>query len=285
MANLKLADEISSPISKAIIEKTEKAMGFAPNMYLKMGHNAALLDTYIYAYNSFRANSGFTPIEQEVIFLSVAYENNCEYCMSAHSFVADMMSKVPTEVTDAIRDGKEIPNTKLRALSRLTRLLTANAGHVAQEEIINFIAAGYTESAVLGIIAGIGIKTMSNYSNHNTSPEVDAAFGARVWKNTAKENTAYLIINSIPNPENMEAFQLYLSRIMPIFIANGGVKIERHKTVEQVMGDSGIKMSGIFQFPNAQIIKDMIVSDEFNSLKELRAVAFKQLDLFISTPF
>ncbi|MBS1666389.1 MAG: carboxymuconolactone decarboxylase family protein [Bacteroidetes bacterium] len=182
MANLKLADGISSPISKAIIEKTEKAMGFAPNMYVKMGHNAALLDAYTFAYKSFRSNSGFTPIEQEVIFLSVAYENNCEYCMSAHSFVADAMSMVPPDVTEAIRDGKEIEDAKLKALSRLTRLLTANAGHVAQEEIDNFLAVGYTESAVLGIIAGIGVKTMSNYSNHNTNPEVDVAFAERVWK-------------------------------------------------------------------------------------------------------
>lgn len=102
--------------------------------------------------------------------------------MSAHSFVADAMSMVPPDVTEAIRDGKEIEDAKLKALSRLTRLLTANAGHVAQEEIDNFLAVGYTESAVLGIIAGIGVKTMSNYSNHNTNPEVDVAFAERVWK-------------------------------------------------------------------------------------------------------
>lgn len=285
MANLKLADEISSPISKIIIDKTEKAMGFAPNMYVKMGHNAALLEAYTCAYNSFRANSGFTPIEQEVIFLSVAYENNCEYCMSAHSFVADVMSKVPTVVTDAIRDGKSVPDVKLQALSRLTRLLTANAGHVAQEEIDNFLASGYSESAVLGIIAGIGVKTMSNYSNHNTNPEVDEAFAGRKWEKPEKKDAAYLIINTIPNPENMEGFQSYLSKVMPVFAANGGVKIERHKTVEQVMGNSGIAMSGIFEFPNVQSIKDMIESEGFKSLSTLRAAAFKQLDLFISTPF
>lgn len=71
MANLKLEDDIQSPISKAIVEKTENAMGFAPNMYVKMGQNAALLDSYTYAYNSFRTNSGFNAVEQEIIFLSV----------------------------------------------------------------------------------------------------------------------------------------------------------------------------------------------------------------------
>ncbi|MDD5151980.1 MAG: carboxymuconolactone decarboxylase family protein [Flavobacterium sp.] len=182
MAHLKLENLTISPITSEILESTKKAMGFAPNMYVSMGANPALLDAYTYSYKSFRANSGFSPVEQEVVFLSVAYENNCEYCMAAHSFVGDMMTKVPTEVTDAIRDGKQIPDAKLAALSKLTRSLTATRGNVSQSEVDEFLAAGYSEVHVLGIIAGIGAKTMSNYSNHITNPEVDAAFAGRVWK-------------------------------------------------------------------------------------------------------
>ena len=182
MANLKLKDNQVSPLSEEIFDKTQKGLGFVPNMYKSMGNNPALLDAYTYSYNSFRANSGFNSVEQEVVFLSVAYENNCEYCMAAHSFVGDMMTKVPTEVTNSIRDGKQIPDAKLAALSTLTRSLTANRGNVSQEEINKFLATGYTEAHVLGIIAGIAVKTMSNYSNHNTNPEVDAAFAGRIWK-------------------------------------------------------------------------------------------------------
>lgn len=182
MANLKLENRPVSQISQEIFDRTQKSLGFVPNMYVKMGNNVALLDAYTYSYNSFRANSGFTPVEQEVVFLSVAYENNCEYCVAAHSFVGDMMTKVPNEVTDAIRGGKQIPDVKLAVLSKLTRSLTANRGIVSQSEIDEFLAVGYTEINVLGIIAGIGVKTLSNYSNHITNPEVDAAFAGRVWK-------------------------------------------------------------------------------------------------------
>lgn len=182
MAQLKLENKSVSPISQEILDSTQKALGFIPNMYQKMGNNPALLDAYTYAYNSFRANSGFNSVEQEVVFLSVAYENNCEYCMAAHSFVGDMMSKVPTEITNAIRENKQIPDAKLAALSKLTRLLTANRGHVSQAEVDDFLATGYTESHILGIIAGIAVKTLSNYSNHLTNPEVDAAFAGRSWK-------------------------------------------------------------------------------------------------------
>lgn len=102
--------------------------------------------------------------------------------MAAHSFVGDMMTKVPAEVTEAIRKGQQIPDVKLSALSKLTRTLTVNRGIASRDEVKSFLSAGYTESHVLGIIAGIAVKTMSNYSNHNTIPEVDTAFAGRVWK-------------------------------------------------------------------------------------------------------
>lgn len=182
MAHLTLENNSISPITQDIFNSTQKALGFVPNMYLKMGNNPALLDAYTYAYNSFRANSGFNPVEQEVVFLSVAFENNCEYCMAAHSFVGDMMTKVPAEVTNAIRDNKLVPDVKLAALSKLTRTLTANRGHATQEEVEDFLAVGYKETHVLGIVAGIAVKTLSNYSNHLTHPEVDNAFAGRAWK-------------------------------------------------------------------------------------------------------
>lgn len=182
MAHLKFENNPVSPLSQELFDKTQKGLGFVPNMYKTMGANPALLDAYTYSYNTFRNNSGFSPVEQEVVFLSVAYENNCEYCMAAHSFVGDMMTKVPTEVTDAIRNGKKVPDEKLAALSKLTRLLTATRGNVTQADVDEFLAVGYTETHVLGIIAGIGAKTLSNYSNHITNPKIDDAFAGRVWK-------------------------------------------------------------------------------------------------------
>ena len=182
MAQLKLSNIQVSELTQEILDSTKKGLGFVPNMYVKMGGNTALLDAYTYAYNSFRTNSGFTSSEQEVVFLSVAYENNCQYCMAAHSFIGKNMTNVPVEVMKAIRKGENIPDLKLAALSRLTRIMTVNRGVVSKEEINNFLAAGYTETHVLGIIAGIGVKTMSNYSNHLTVPVVDDTFNECNWK-------------------------------------------------------------------------------------------------------
>jgi uncharacterized peroxidase-related enzyme len=182
MAKLKLENIEISPLSTEILAKVKQANPFLPNMYVKMANNTALLDGYVHSYDSFKANAGLTPAESQVISLIVSYENDCEYCMAAHSFVGEMMAKIPTEIIEAIRNGQEVSDVKLNALIKLTRSLTANRGKVSQQEIDDFISAGYTEVHVLGIIAGIGAKIMANYANNLTNPQVDEPFASKTWK-------------------------------------------------------------------------------------------------------
>jgi len=49
-------------------------------------------------------------------------------------------------------------------------------GAPTKGQVEAFLAAGYTERHVFGIILGIGVKTYSNYTNHMTGTEIDAAF-------------------------------------------------------------------------------------------------------------
>jgi alkylhydroperoxidase family enzyme len=55
-------------------------------------------------------------------------------------------------------------------------------GWASQEDLDRFFGAGYSEAHVLGVITGVAVKTMSNYSNHLTGPKVDNAFAGRIWK-------------------------------------------------------------------------------------------------------
>lgn len=178
LKTIKNTDDISS----RILENSKNKLGMIPNMYAGMANNTALLDGYISAYNSFRVNSGFKPQEQEVIFLSIAFENDCSYCMAAHSFIGDNMTGVPTEITNAIRNNAEIRDEKLKALSVFSKIVTSKRGMPSQIEVDNFLNAGYSEKHILGIIAGVGIKTMSNYFNHFFNTPVDDTFKSRIWK-------------------------------------------------------------------------------------------------------
>jgi uncharacterized peroxidase-related enzyme len=157
-------------------------LGFVPNMYSVMANSPALLDTYVHGYNLFRSQSGFTPVEQEVVFLAISRENGCTYCVAAHSFIADKMSGVPAAVTDAIRDGTPIPDAKLAALHDFARLMVRQRGLPNKADVSAFLAAGYSEKQVLEIVLAIAVKTLSNYANHVFHTPVDAVFAGRAWK-------------------------------------------------------------------------------------------------------
>jgi len=73
------------PLARATLETARQKLGMIPNMYAYMANAPGLLETYRIGYELFRAGSGFTAVEQEVIFLSISYENGCEYCMAATS--------------------------------------------------------------------------------------------------------------------------------------------------------------------------------------------------------
>jgi len=166
---------------KDTLEQQQANFGFLPNMYQTMANAPALLKTYLFGYQQFRESSEFTSVEQEVIFMVISRENGCEYCVGAHSFIADNMSGVPEDVTDAIRDGKNIDNTKIEALATFTKVLLNTRGVPARPEVETFKASGYSERQILEIILAISVKTLSNYSNHVCQPKLDDVFEIRAW--------------------------------------------------------------------------------------------------------
>ena len=169
------------PAVSAPLKAVREGMGMVPNMYAGMVNLPALLDTYSHGYKKFRAEGGFTPVEQEVVFLAISRFNGCHYCVAAHSFVADMMSKVPSEVTDAIRDGRPIADAKLEALRAFAHVMTESRGNPTPAQAEAFLAAGYSEQHILAIILAISVKVISNYSNHIFHTELDPGFAGRAW--------------------------------------------------------------------------------------------------------
>ena len=63
------AEARTSPSSPA--RWCQGSFGFVPNMYANMANGPGLLEAYLHGYELFRATSGFTPVEQEVVFLSI----------------------------------------------------------------------------------------------------------------------------------------------------------------------------------------------------------------------
>lgn len=169
------------PDARPLLEQAQATLGFVPNMYGGMANSPGLLATYLEGYNRFRQESGFTMAEQEVVFLTISRHNSCGYCLAAHSMIADAVSKVPPEVTAAIRQDRPIPDPRMAELNRFTRVILTSQGLPSSRDVQAFLAAGYSERHVLEIILAIAVKTLSNYSNHLFHTPVDPAFAGHEW--------------------------------------------------------------------------------------------------------
>lgn len=174
--------EAGSAKARDVLERARKQVGFIPNMYSVMANVPALLETYLFGYNQFRTESGFSAAEQEVVLLTISRENGCEYCVAAHSFMADMKSGVPAETTDAIRNGTPISCARMSALNAFTVQLLNTRGRPSAPDVTAFVAAGYTEQHVLDILLAMSVKTISNYANHLFNTPLDAVFKSREWR-------------------------------------------------------------------------------------------------------
>jgi uncharacterized peroxidase-related enzyme len=170
--------ETAFPEAHHVLTKAKAQVGFIPNMYANMANSPGVLDTYLDGYTRFRNDSGFTSVEQEVVFLVISRANDCRYCTAAHSMIADKMSKVPADVLSALRDGRPIADQKLEALARFTRVIFDTRGRPTQQDLDSFRSAGYGDRHALEIVLALAVKTLSNYANHLFHTEVDDMFSA-----------------------------------------------------------------------------------------------------------
>lgn len=160
---------------------TQKATGMIPNMYAMLANSPGLFSTYLDGYQRFRTDSGFSPAEQEAIFLTISRFNECHYCMAVHSFVADNVSKTPIEVTDAIRDDQPIEDERIGPIVTMTRALLDTHGHPTESDVAAFRQAGFTDEQVLELLLAIAVKTISNWANHLFQTPIDDIFAGRTW--------------------------------------------------------------------------------------------------------
>ena len=178
----KVTIEEADEVTKPILEGAKQQMGMVPNMFALMANNPAQLDAYTKTDATFRQNSGLSPKEQEVVLLSVAVENECTYCVAAHSFIGKNQGGLSDDELEALRNKGKLADEKLEALHQFTRKMVQKRGFADEADREALFNAGYNEKTVIGVVTGIGLKTISNYFNHQAETPVDEAFASFKWE-------------------------------------------------------------------------------------------------------
>lgn len=178
------APEASRPILQAV----KAAWGFAPNLHRTLAESPVALEAYGALWSLFD-KTAFTPVERNVAYLAIIYENGCEYCMAGHTGLSKTAG-VKAEHVAAMREGQPIDHPKLEALRRFASLITRERGRVAEAEVAAFKAAGFTNAHVLDLLVGAATKLISTYANHLAGTPNDAFMAGSEWTAPARSVAA-----------------------------------------------------------------------------------------------
>jgi alkylhydroperoxidase family enzyme len=181
MTAFKLHDETSAPeAAQPLLEGSKKSFGMIPNLHAVMAEAPGLLEAYQTLHRLF-SESSFNADEITVVWQTINVENECHYCVPAHTGIAKSM-KVSDDIIDALRDETDLPDDKLEALRTFTLKVMRQHGNLSEDDVNAFLDAGYQQRHILEIIMGLAQKVMSNYTNHIAETPVDKPFEKFAWK-------------------------------------------------------------------------------------------------------
>jgi alkylhydroperoxidase family enzyme len=180
MTNFTLhTQETALPQAGEKLAAVEKAWQFVPNLHRILAESPETLEGYDTLF-SLVGKTTLSPVEQQVVFMSINYENECEYCMAGHSVLAKM-SNVPADAIAALRENQPLADARLEALHGFVQKVVRMRGKVGDAAVNAFIAAGFTKRNVLEVVLTVATKTISNYVNHIAHTPNDAFMAQTAW--------------------------------------------------------------------------------------------------------
>jgi AhpD family alkylhydroperoxidase len=175
--------ESAPDASREALATLERTIGFIPNLAGTIAGSPTALQGFVAMQSALRRSAQLSPLEREVVGITVSHANESRYSMAAHSTFA-AGAGASADVLAALRSGSEIPDARLEALHAFTKLLLSDRGHVAEDHLAAFTRAGYSIENALEVITQIAYTTLANFVANVADTPVDDAFAAHAWTAT-----------------------------------------------------------------------------------------------------
>jgi uncharacterized peroxidase-related enzyme len=170
MSRIDPVERDANPKTEELLKAVEKKMGMVPNMISTMAHSPAVVQAYL-GFSQSLAGGSLPASLREQIALAVGEANQCNYCVSAHSFLGNKAGLSESDILDA-RHGTASDGLTDAALV-FARKIVENRGHVSDEDVEELWSAGFTDGEIAEIVANVALSIFTNYFNHVAETEVD----------------------------------------------------------------------------------------------------------------
>ena len=156
--------------TKALFEAVQAKLGMVPNFIRILANSPAALTAFLGLHGIAGAGS-LDAKTRERIALSVAEQNACQYCVSAHTAIG-RRAGLDTQEIQANRQGRSA-DAKAAAALTFSRALVEHAGAVSKAEFEAVREAGHTDGEIIEIITHVAMNIFTNLLGKATQVEID----------------------------------------------------------------------------------------------------------------
>ena len=155
---------------RALLEAIESKLGMVPNFLKVFANSPSALRAFLGLYGI--AEEGeLDPKTRERIALSVAQQNSCEYCVSAHTAIGRKAGLDSEEISANRVGGSQ--DVKAAAALKFARALVEHNGEITNAELTEVRQAGYSEAEIVEIITHVGMNILTNILGKASRVEID----------------------------------------------------------------------------------------------------------------
>lgn len=181
MANYPVHTIASAPAkSKPALEQLQMAFGFLPNLPAVIANSPKLINSLVGMFQQVHS-PGLTEAENQIVLLTDAVANSSKYAVAFHTALALQQGVSPADAS-AIRERRLPGDNRFAALSNLARTLIEKRGHLNEQELESFIAAGFTKEQVFEVVAIVAASTITNYAGTIANPPLEDPFRQHAWR-------------------------------------------------------------------------------------------------------
>jgi alkylhydroperoxidase family enzyme len=165
--------------SKPALQQLQLAFGMLPNIAGAIATSPVLINSLVGLFGNVHGGS-FTEPQIQTVLLTDAVTNASTWAVAFHTALALKEGIDPLDVQE-IRDGRLPKDSKLAALSALARTMIEKRGRLDDQDVDQFIAAGFGKDHALEVVAIVAASTITNYTGSITKTPLEAAFQAHAW--------------------------------------------------------------------------------------------------------
>lgn len=151
----------ASETGHALLEQAVQGLDQVPDPCGRACVGPAVDAAHLALGEAFAATS-LTPLERQVVLLTVGRMNAGGPCMATHGGPVQI-TEIPGHILRAIRDDHAIDEPQLESLRRFTARLVEQHGRIEARDRQAFLAAGYRPEQMREVILGVVTETLSSH--------------------------------------------------------------------------------------------------------------------------